>query len=83
MAEILAAGEWRSPAFLKYLNMHRLQEDLRSQQPQAESAEGAEQAAALPPLEHDQEQWCTIIHGCLFCERVTVKATRLGAPSVR
>ena len=30
---------------------------LRSQQPQAESAEGAEEAAALPPLQHDQEQW--------------------------
>ena len=28
LAEILAAGEWRSPAFLKYLNMHKLHEDL-------------------------------------------------------
>ena len=28
LAEILAAGEWRSPAFLKYLNTHQLQEDL-------------------------------------------------------
>ena len=28
LAEILAAGEWRSPAFMKYLNMHQLKEDL-------------------------------------------------------
>lgn len=28
LADILAAGEWRSPAFMKYLSMHQLQEDL-------------------------------------------------------
>ena len=28
LAEILAAGEWRSLAFMKYLNMHQLKEDL-------------------------------------------------------
>ena len=27
LAEILAAGGWRSPAFLKHLNMHQLHED--------------------------------------------------------
>ena len=26
--EILAAGEWRSPAFLKYLDLHQLETDL-------------------------------------------------------
>ena len=26
--EILAAGEWRSPAFLTYLDMHQLETDL-------------------------------------------------------
>lgn len=26
--KILAAGEWRSPAFLEYLDMHRLETDL-------------------------------------------------------
>ena len=26
LAEVLAAGEWRSPAFLKYSNVHQLQE---------------------------------------------------------
>ncbi len=25
---ILAAGEWRSPAFLEYLDVHRLEEDV-------------------------------------------------------
>ena len=25
---ILAAGEWKSPAFLKYLDMHRLETDV-------------------------------------------------------
>ena len=28
MYVILAAGEWRSPAFLKYLDMHRLETDV-------------------------------------------------------
>ena len=28
LAEILAAGEWRSPAFMKYLNMRQLKEGL-------------------------------------------------------
>ena len=28
LAEILVAGEWRSSAFTKYLNMHQLKEDL-------------------------------------------------------
>ena len=26
--EILAAGEWRSPAFMKYLDLHRLETDV-------------------------------------------------------
>ena len=26
--EILGAGEWRSPAFLQYLNVHELEEGL-------------------------------------------------------
>ena len=26
--QILAAGEWRSPAFLLYLDMHKLESDL-------------------------------------------------------
>ena len=26
--EILAAGEWKSPAFLLYLDMHQLERDL-------------------------------------------------------
>ena len=26
--EILGAGEWRSPAFLQYLNLHKLEESL-------------------------------------------------------
>lgn len=28
LAEILAAGEWRSPAFIKYVHMHQLKGDL-------------------------------------------------------
>ena len=29
--EILAAGQWRSPAFLRYLDLHKLEEDAVSQ----------------------------------------------------
>jgi len=29
--EILGAGEWRSPAFLQYLNLHELEEGLVTQ----------------------------------------------------
>ena len=40
---ILAAGEWRSPAFLEYLDVHRLEEDVVVQAHIDESEEEEEE----------------------------------------
>ena len=42
MHEILAAGDWKSPAFMDYLDKHRLESDLVMQAHMDESDEGAE-----------------------------------------
>ena len=42
MWQILEAGQWRSPAFLKYLDMHSLDRDLIAQAHCDESDEESE-----------------------------------------
>ena len=46
--KILEAGEWRSPAFLSYLDMHRLETDLVVQAHLAESESDDEKVTSLP-----------------------------------
>jgi hypothetical protein len=48
--KILEAGEWRSPAFLSYLDMHRLETDLVVQAHLAESESDDEKVTSLPFL---------------------------------
>ena len=44
--QILEAGEWRSPAFMKYLDVHRLETDLVVQAHIDDESESDDDAAA-------------------------------------